>query len=98
MKRSGFTLIEMTIVLFIISLLILIMIPNLASQKSNAKTVHGNAMVSVIQNQVDSYTDEHDEKNVSIDELVKSKYLTWKQANEAKKENICIAKNHVYQR
>lgn len=34
MKRKGFTLIEMTVVLFIISLLILIIIPNLGAQKS----------------------------------------------------------------
>lgn len=42
-KKSAFTLIEMTVVLFIISLLILIVLPNIAQQRSNAKSIHGNA-------------------------------------------------------
>ncbi|MDN6543613.1 MAG: prepilin-type N-terminal cleavage/methylation domain-containing protein, partial [Lentilactobacillus parabuchneri] len=41
--RSGFTLIEMTIVLFIISLLILIIIPNLSNQRKLAQSVHSSA-------------------------------------------------------
>lgn len=33
-KQSGFTLLEMSIVLFIISLLVLIMLPNLSQQRN----------------------------------------------------------------
>jgi competence protein ComGC len=39
--KKGFTLIEMTIVLFIISLLILIILPNVTSQKKNARHIQG---------------------------------------------------------
>ena len=48
-RRQGFTLLEMSIVLFIISLLILIMIPNLTKQRQNASKIHQRAMVNVIQ-------------------------------------------------
>ena len=40
-KRRGFTLIEMAIVLFIISLLILIILPNIGTQRKHANTVNG---------------------------------------------------------
>ncbi|WP_283599455.1 prepilin-type N-terminal cleavage/methylation domain-containing protein [Ligilactobacillus aviarius] len=43
-KVKGFTLIEMAIVLFIISLLILIIIPNINHQRKNAVNVNSNAM------------------------------------------------------
>ena len=39
-KKAGFTLLEMSIVLFIISLLILIILPNLAQQRKNATRIH----------------------------------------------------------
>ena len=37
---KGFTLVEMTIVLFIISLLILIIVPNLGAQRKHATSVN----------------------------------------------------------
>ena len=52
-KREAFTLLEMSIVLFIISLLILIVLPNLTAQRKSAKRIHRDAMVSVVQTQVD---------------------------------------------
>ncbi|XIF20384.1 MAG: prepilin-type N-terminal cleavage/methylation domain-containing protein [Acetilactobacillus jinshanensis] len=58
-KRKGFTLIEMTIVLFIISLLILIIIPNISKSREHAQDVHSNAMVSVVQSQIDAYLDDN---------------------------------------
>ncbi|WP_429970727.1 competence type IV pilus major pilin ComGC [Fructilactobacillus sp. Tb1] len=94
-KRKGFTLIEMTVVLFIISLLILIIIPNLSSQKNHANSVHGNAMVSVVQTQVDAYEDEHADKSVTFDKLVENNYLTKKQAKQATDEKITIQNNHA---
>ena len=54
-KQSGFTLLEMSIVLFIISLLVLIMLPNLSQQRKHANSIHGKAMTSVIQTQIDAY-------------------------------------------
>ena len=47
-KRSAFTLVEMATVLFIIALLILIILPNLAAQRKHATRVHEDAMVNVV--------------------------------------------------
>ncbi|ANZ58314.1 competence protein ComGC [Fructilactobacillus lindneri] len=98
MKRKGFTLIEMTVVLFIISLLILIIIPNLGAQKKHANSVHGSAMVSVVQTQIDSYHDETGDNNVSMNKLVASNYLTDKQAKQANDEKIIIQDNQASQK
>ena len=57
-KREAFTLLEMSIVLFIISLLILIVLPNLTAQRKSAKRIHRDAMVSVVQTQVDEYAND----------------------------------------
>ena len=43
-KMKAFTLVEMAIVIFIISLLILIIMPNVAKQRSNAEKVNTQAL------------------------------------------------------
>ena len=89
--RSGFTLIEMTVVLFIISLLILIILPNIAHQRHNAQNVHRNAMTSVVQSQIDSYLNDNDNSStVNYGELEHGKYLTSAQVKKAKSEHIQI--------
>lgn len=95
-EKSGFTLIEMTIVLFIISLLILIIIPNLTHQRKHAQSVHTTAMSSVVQAQVDAYTSQHPTiKSVGFAELTREGYLTRKQVNQAKDEGLKITNNEV---
>lgn len=90
-ERRGFTLIEMTIVLFIISLLILIIIPNLSNQRKHAQGIHSNAMVSVVQSQVDAYYSEFPKaKHVTLAELHNKGYLTNKQLKEANDDGIKI--------
>ncbi|AVL00220.1 competence type IV pilus major pilin ComGC [Pediococcus inopinatus] len=91
--KKGFTLIEMTVVLFIISLLILIVLPNIAQQRNNAKKIHGNAMVEVVQTQVDLYENEHQKLPASLEELEEKGYLTDKQVDQAKENNITIKDN-----
>ena len=94
-KRSAFTLVEMSIVLFIISLLILIMLPNLAQQRRNANRIHGNAMVSMIQTQVEAYENDTGNNNVTLEQLQKGNYLTKAQVQKAKKEHIKIIGDKV---
>ncbi|WP_283678650.1 competence type IV pilus major pilin ComGC [Lentilactobacillus sp. Marseille-Q4993] len=95
-ESEAFTLIEMTIVLFIISLLILIIIPNLSNQRNHARSVHSNAMISVVQSQVDSFVNLHpDVHNVTFADLTKDGYLTSKQVSEAKEEGLKIVRNEV---
>ncbi|GLB46702.1 competence protein ComGC [Philodulcilactobacillus myokoensis] len=93
--KSGFTLIEMTIVLFIISLLILIIIPNLNNQRHKAQTIHESAMTSMIQTQIDSYLSTFPSSDVKYNSLEQSGYLTGKQVDEAQKEGIQIVNNHA---
>ncbi|WP_283095934.1 competence type IV pilus major pilin ComGC [Apilactobacillus xinyiensis] len=93
-NKPAFTLIEMTVVLFIISLLILIIVPNLSSQKSKANKIHANAMTLVIQNQIDSYLDDKDGK-VDYSSLQNDGYLTEKQVKSAKQMGLSIRDNKV---
>lgn len=88
--RSGFTLLEMSIVLVIVSLLVLIIVPNLAQQKKHANTVHTGAMVTVVETQLASYLDATDDQATSFAELQRAGYLTDKQVRMAKREGIRI--------
>lgn len=92
-KRSGFTLIEMTIVLFIISLLILIIVPNLNGQRKKAESVHNNAMVSLVQSQIDAYLIDKGDSNVTYQSLKENDYLNASQISRAEKQGINIDNN-----
>lgn len=95
-SRGGFTLIEMTIVLFIISLLIMIVIPNLSNQRKHAQTVHTSAMKSMVQAQIDAYQSQHPtDSQVSYEDLSNGGYLTKKQISQAKREGIKILENNA---
>jgi len=95
-QAGGFTLIEMTIVLFIISLLILIIIPNLSNQRKHAQGIHANAMVSVVQSQFDAYETEFpNQSKVTLIDLQKKGYLSQKQLKEAQASGIKIKNNEV---
>ena len=97
-KQSGFTLLEMSIVLFIISLLVLIMLPNLSQQRKHANSIHGKSMTSVIQTQIDAYENENGTDNVSLEELNKANYLTDAQVQQAHHEKIVIVDGKAIQR
>lgn len=95
-RRHGFTLVEMTIVLFIISLLVLIILPNLSGQRHRAQGIHRGAMTTVVQGQVTAYLDDHQTAtSVDFATLEKSGYLTSQQVSEAKREGIAIVTDHA---
>lgn len=89
-RRPAFTLLEMSIVLFIISLLILIVLPNLAQQRKHADRVHGNAMVAVVQTQIDAYENETGANNANYETLQSKDYLTKAQVQRARRNHIVI--------
>lgn len=91
-KQSAFTLIEMVIVLFIISLLLLIIIPNINTQKHSAQSKTDNAFKSTLQTQVDMYDDGN---NVSWDQLEQDHYLSAAQAKKAKGDGYSIENGTV---
>lgn len=94
-KLNAFTLVEMLCVLFIISLLMLIILPNIGHQRAGAKRVNDEALVSVVQTQVDLYENETHNKSINFADLVSEKYLTEKQEKEAKDNHIIISNNVV---
>lgn len=85
-KRSGFTLIEMVFVIFIISLLLFIIIPNISSQKKNATDKTDQAFISTLQTQVDIFNDD----NPSLEELKKDGYISDSQYKHANDKGIEI--------
>ena len=56
--QRGFTLIEMVIVLAIISLLMLIVVPNLNQQRKQAAGRQQEALTEVVQNQAEMYAND----------------------------------------
>ncbi|KGO31609.1 competence type IV pilus major pilin ComGC [Oenococcus alcoholitolerans] len=94
-RKPGFTLIEMAIVLFIISLLMMLVLPNLNSQRQKAASTQSDAMVSTIQTQVNLYENDTDDSDVTYADLVSNKYLTDKQAKKAQDIGIKISGTDV---
>lgn len=73
-KDNGFTLIEMLVVLFIISVLILITIPNVTKHFSTVDDKGCKAYVQMVQGQVEAYKLEY--KTIpTIADLVAKNYL-----------------------
>ena len=54
-KKKGFTLIELLICLFIIGLMMLLIIPNIANQRQKAQEKSDAAIIKVVENQQELY-------------------------------------------
>lgn len=79
-KYSGFTLIEMLFVLLIISVLVLLFVPNLAKHRDTADKESDAAIITVVETQMELYQIEHpDEEKPDAEELERQKYITDKQ-------------------
>ncbi|HEL2000393.1 TPA: competence type IV pilus major pilin ComGC [Streptococcus suis] len=81
MKVKAFTLVEMLVVLGIISLLLLLFVPNLSQQKDAIQEKGNAAVVKVVESQMELYELEHDEK-ATVADLQAKGYITDKQAAE----------------
>ncbi|PYZ95311.1 competence protein ComG [Salipaludibacillus keqinensis] len=68
-SSKGFTLIEMMIVLVIISILLLIVVPNLTKNQELASDKGCEATIELIKTQVVAYQIEHNKLPSSISEL-----------------------------
>jgi len=71
----GFTLIEMMIVLFIITILLVITIPNLTKHNSTINKKGCDALKKMIEGQIQSFTIEHHRLPNDIEELISKGYL-----------------------
>lgn len=75
MKKTGFTLVEMLIVLFIITILILISIPNVTKHFTTVEDKGCDAYIKMAQGQVEAYKIDMGKYPESITELESEKYL-----------------------
>ncbi|NQM51765.1 prepilin-type N-terminal cleavage/methylation domain-containing protein [Streptococcus suis] len=81
LKKKAFTLVEMLVVLGIISLLLLIFVPNLSKQKDAIQKKGDAAVVKVVESQMELYELEHD-KEATVADLQQAGYITEKQAEQ----------------
>ncbi|HFI2462999.1 TPA: competence type IV pilus major pilin ComGC [Streptococcus suis] len=81
MKVKAFTLVEMLVVLGIISLLLLLFVPNLSKQKAAIKESGGTAVVKVVESQMELYELKY-EKKATVEDLQQAGYITEKQAEQ----------------
>lgn len=85
-EENGFTLIEMLIVLAVITLLLILVIPNLADQNNQIQNKGEEALIQMAENQTQVYFIDHGKRPDSIQQLVVEGYLsTDKLANGQKK-------------
>ncbi|MTD42340.1 prepilin-type N-terminal cleavage/methylation domain-containing protein [Erwinia sp. CPCC 100877] len=72
---SGFTLLEMLVVLLIISVLILLFVPNLSKHKEGVDKKGNEAVVKLVETQMDLY---HMDKNQTptLEQLLNEQYIT----------------------
>ncbi|WP_173916159.1 competence type IV pilus major pilin ComGC [Halobacillus sp. Marseille-Q1614] len=74
-NQKGFTLIEMLIVLLIISVLLMIAIPNLTNNTDSVREKGCEALVLTAEAQIEAYYIDHDNYPESITALVTEGYL-----------------------
>lgn len=76
---KAFTLVEMLVVLLIISVLMLLFVPNLTKQKEAVKDKGNAAVVKVVESQRELYNLSHTDE-ATVDKLVAEGMITDKQA------------------
>lgn len=76
-KKKGFTLIELLVCLFIIGLMMLLIIPNIAKQRETAQKQSDEAIVKVIETQQQAYMLDNKTNDVpDPQKLMDSHYIT----------------------
>jgi len=74
-NNRAFTLVEMMVVLFIISILLMITIPNVTANQEAISNKGCEAIMNMVQSQVQAYTLEKGKPPTNIDDLVTEKYF-----------------------
>lgn len=78
-NEKGFTLIEMMIVLVVISILLIVTIPNITKHNSKINDTGCEALTKMVQAEVQSYYMEHKAYPESMDKLKEENYITEEQ-------------------
>ncbi len=76
MNKKGFTLLEMLMVMFIITVLLLLTIPNITKHKDAVETTGCESFADVVQTQVEAYELIEGEEPTSISQLYSEGYIT----------------------
>lgn len=74
--KKGFTVLEMILVLTVISLVVLVTIPNITQKKKIIGQVGCQALVELINGQILLYDLENGEKPGDVSDLVDGEYIT----------------------
>ncbi|WP_320165107.1 competence type IV pilus major pilin ComGC [uncultured Trichococcus sp.] len=82
-NKEAFTLMEMVLVLFIISVLMLMIIPNVANTKKSVETKGTDALAVVVQTQANMYELDTGTEAASFTVLNTEGYISAKQLTEA---------------
>lgn len=90
LKYSGFTLLEMLIVLFVIAVLILLFVPNLVKQTDTINSQGNEALTKVIETQSEMYYMDNNKRPTSTDELVDGGYISKDQKIKADELKIIV--------
>ena len=94
-KKKGFTLIELLVCLFIIGLMMLLIIPNIAQQRKTAQEKADEAIVNVVKTQQQSYMLQNNTKEVpTVEELLNQKYIDKNQLDAYNKADKTAAENN----
>ena len=80
MRKNGFTLLEMIIVLAIICLIFLLTLPNIQQKQAIINEKGCEALVEVVNSQILLYKIENDEEVDDVGQLIDSGYLKEKQS------------------
>lgn len=84
-KKKGFTLIELLVCLFIIGLMMLLIIPNIAQQRKTAQKQSDEAIVKVIETQQQAYMLDNNTKEIPDVQTLRAKeYITEDQKKHTK--------------
>ncbi|MDQ0218332.1 prepilin-type N-terminal cleavage/methylation domain-containing protein [Peribacillus cavernae] len=75
MNEKGFTLIEMLVVLLVISILLIITVPNITKNQSTIQSKGCEAFVKMVQSQVQAYEMDKQKLPENITELETGGYL-----------------------
>lgn len=93
--QKGFTLIEMLIVLFIISVLILIAIPNVTKHFATVDKKGCDAYAKMVQGQVEAYRIDQGKYPTTVAELESKDYLKSSDSKTCEGKTITISDGKV---
>ncbi|WP_242218749.1 competence type IV pilus major pilin ComGC [Bacillus cereus group sp. BfR-BA-01380] len=93
-NEKGFTLLEMLLVMVVISVLLLLIIPNVVKQRSSVQGKGCDALVKSVESQVQAYQLEYN-KIPTVDDLYTGKYITSKTCPKGESITIDAANGEV---